>query len=139
MNPELLIAAALVAGTPILLAATGELITERAGVLNLGIEGTMLIGAVAGFAGCLHGGSVWMGLGLAAVAAGLFGSFFGALVITLRMNQVVTGLAFSILGSGISALVGKPFIGLRVPDTVPKLDLGSLSQVPLIGRAFLQP
>jgi ABC-type uncharacterized transport system permease subunit len=138
MNPDLLVAAALVAGTPILLAATGELLTERAGVLNLGIEGTMLIGAVAGFAGCLHGGSVWTGLALAAMAAGLFGSFFGVLVITLRMNQVVTGLAFSILGSGISALVGKPFIGMRAPDTVPKLDPGVLSQAPFIGRALLQ-
>jgi general nucleoside transport system permease protein len=138
VNPELLIAAALVAGTPILLPATGELLIERAGVLNLGIEGTMLIGAVAGFAGCLHGGSVWAGLALAAIAAGLFGSFFGALVITLRMNQVVTGLALSILGSGISAFAGKQFIGLRAPDTVPKLDLGSLSQVPIVGRVFLQ-
>jgi general nucleoside transport system permease protein len=138
MNPDLLIAAALVAGIAILLPATGELLTERAGVLNLGIEGTMLIGAVAGFAGCLHAGSVWAGLALAAAAAGLFGSLFGALVITLRMNQVVTGLAFSILGSGISALVGKPFIGMRAPETVPKLDLGSLSQAPFIGRAFLQ-
>jgi general nucleoside transport system permease protein len=138
MNPDLLIAAALVAAIAILLPATGELLTERAGVLNLGIEGTMLIGAVAGFAGCLHAGSVWAGLALAAAAAGLFGSLFGALVITLRMNQVVTGLAFSILGSGISALVGKPFIGMRAPETVPKLDLGSLSQAPFIGRAFLQ-
>lgn len=138
MSPDLLVAAALVAGTPILLAATGELLTERAGVLNLGIEGTMLIGAVGGFAGGLHAASVWTGLALAAIAAGVFGSVYAVLVVTLRMNQVVTGLAFSILGSGISAMVGKAFIGMRAPDTVPTLHFGWLSQLPFFGRALLQ-
>jgi simple sugar transport system permease protein len=108
------------------------------GVLNLGIEGTMLIGAVGGFAGCLHAASVWTGLAFAAIAAGVFGSIYAVLVITLRMNQVVTGLAFSILGSGISAMVGKAFIGMRAPDTVPTLHFGWLSQLPFFGRALLQ-
>lgn len=138
MTIELLIAAAMIAGTPILLAALGELISERAGVINLGLEGTMLIGAVAGFAGTMLSGSAWAGLALAMLAAGLYGLAFAVMVVTLRMNQVVTGLAFTILGGGLSAFIGKPFIGKPIADTLPKLGVDWLAGLPFIGPALLR-
>jgi ABC-type uncharacterized transport system permease subunit len=91
MSIELLAAAALIAGAPILLAALGELLAERAGILNLGVEGTMLVGAVSGFAGTMSSGSVWIGLALAILAGGLFGFTFAFLTVTLGMDQIVTG------------------------------------------------
>jgi len=84
---ELLLAAALVSGTPILFAALGELISERAGMLNLGVEGTMLIGAVSGFAATSVAGSVWAGVLGALLAGALFGLAFAVLVVSLRLNQ----------------------------------------------------
>lgn len=138
MSIELLIAAAMVAGTPILLAALGELLSERAGVLNLGVEGSMLVGAVSGFAGTMTSHSVWVGVALALVGSGLFGLLFAFLVVTVRMNQVVTGLAFTILGGGLSAFLGKRFIGQPAPDTVPRPDFGSLAEVPFFGPALFR-
>ena len=91
MSIELLLAAALVSGTPILLAALGELLSERAGVLNLGVEGTMLIGAVSGFAAASTTASVWAGVLGALLAGALFGLAFASLVVSLRLNQIVTG------------------------------------------------
>ena len=132
MNAQLLIAAAIASGTPLLLAALGELVTERAGVLNLGVEGTMLVGAIAGFAATIATGSVWIGLVMAACAGMLFGALFAGLVVTLRLNQVVTGLAFTVLGTGISSFFGKSYIGIPAPQTVPKLDL-AISNVPILG------
>jgi ABC-type uncharacterized transport system permease subunit len=137
MNAQLLIAAAIASGTPLLLAALGELVTERAGVLNLGVEGTMLIGAVSGFIATVVSGSVWIGLVTAAVAGMLFGLVFAGLVVTLRLNQVVTGLAFTVLGTGISSFLGKGFIGIPTPQSAPKLDFGSLSDLPIIGITLL--
>lgn len=138
MNIELLIAAALVAGTPILLAALGELLAERAGVINLGLEGTMLVGAVAGFAATSVSGNVWTGV-IAAFGAGFaYGLLFAVLTITLRMNQIVTGLAFTILGGGISAFVGKPFVGKPSAATMDRPDFGPLADLPFLGPAFLR-
>ena len=133
MNAQLLIAAAIASGTPLLLASLGELVTERAGVLNLGVEGTMLIGAIAGFAATVATGSVLSGLVMAACAGMLFGALFAGLVVTLRLNQVVTGLAFTVLGAGISSFFGKSYIGIPAPQTVPKFDLAMLSNVPILG------
>lgn len=138
MNPELLLAAAIIAGTPILFAALGELLSERAGVINLGLEGTMLVGAVAGFAATAQTGSAWFGTAFAAFAAGLFGLLFAFLVITLRMNQIVTGLAFTILGGGLSAYLGKPFIGKPVADVMAKPDFGALADLPFVGPALFR-
>jgi general nucleoside transport system permease protein len=133
MNAQLLIAAAIASGTPLLLASLGELVTERAGILNLGVEGTMLIGAIAGFAATVATGSVLSGLVMAAGAGMLFGALFAGLVVTLRLNQVVTGLAFTVLGAGISSFFGKSYIGIPAPQTVPKFDLAMLSNVPILG------
>ncbi|MGV7030879.1 ABC transporter permease [Methylobacterium symbioticum] len=112
----LLLGAALVSATPILYAALGELLIERAGVLNLGIEGTMLVGAVAAFMVAHGTGSGLAGMGCAVLAAAAFGGLFAALVVGLRLNQVVTGLAMTILGSGLSAFLGQSYVGLTLGE-----------------------
>lgn len=107
------------AATPLLLAALGEVVVERSGVLNLGVEGMMVMGAVMGFGAALYTGSPWIGL-LASILAGAVMAFlFGVLTLTLVSNQVATGLALTLLGLGLSgqigeALVGQP--GVRVPN-----------------------
>ncbi len=99
------------AATPLLLAALGEAVTERSGVLNLGVEGMMVMGAVAGFGGAFLTGNPWIGV-LTAIAAGVFMSLlFGFLSLTLLTNQVATGLALTLLGLGFSALLGEAFVG----------------------------
>jgi ABC-type uncharacterized transport system permease subunit len=99
------------AATPLLLAALGEMVTERSGVLNLGVEGMMVMGAVAGFGGAYATGNPWIGV-LASIVAGMFMSLlFGFLTLTLLANQVATGLALTLLGLGLSALLGESFVG----------------------------
>ncbi len=99
------------AATPLLLAAMGEVVVERSGVLNLGVEGMMVMGAVCGFAAGYLTGSPWIGL-LAAIAAGMvMSALFGLLTLTLVSNQVATGLALTLLGLGLSGLIGEAFVG----------------------------
>jgi simple sugar transport system permease protein len=101
----------LTAATPLLFAALGELVVERSGVLNLGVEGMMVMGAVCGFGAALYTGSAWIGL-LAAIAAGMAMSLlFGILTLTLVSNQVATGLALTLLGLGLSGQIGEAFVG----------------------------
>ena len=120
------------AATPLVLAALGELITERAGVLNLGIEGMMLVGAVAGFAVTLHTGYASVGL-LAAMAAGMGAALiFAFLVLTLQANQVATGLALTLFGVGLSAFVGRGLVGQTVLP-LPHLHFPVLSDLPFFG------
>jgi general nucleoside transport system permease protein len=120
------------AATPLLFAALGELVTEKAGVLNLGVEGMMLAGAVAGFAVTVTTGSAVLGI-LAGVLAGCAMAFiFGVLTLTLAANQVATGLALTIFGIGLSALVGSGFVGVPVTP-LPKLAIPGLSDMPVIG------
>lgn len=133
MKIELLLAAALVSATPLLLAALGELLTERSGVLNLGLEGTMLLGAVHGFAAMQLTSSVGVGIGAALAAGAIFGLAFAFLVVTLRLDQVVTGLTFTILGMGLSAFIGKRYVGMPPRSTVSHPDLGPLADLPVIG------
>lgn len=102
------------ASTPILLAALGELITEKSGVLNLGVEGMMLVGAVTGFAATVVTGSAFVGVIAAGVAGAAASMIFGYLTVTLAANQVATGLALTIFGVGFSSLVGAPFVGRTV-------------------------
>ena len=99
------------AATPLLLAALGEMVTERSGVLNLGVEGMMVMGAVAGFGGAFVTGNPWVGV-IASILAGMAMSLlFGFLTLTLLANQVATGLALTLLGLGLSALIGESFVG----------------------------
>jgi simple sugar transport system permease protein len=135
MNVELFVSIALSvisAATPLLLAATGELLTEKSGVLNLGVEGMMLVGAVIGFGVTLGTGSAILGIVGAAIAGAVLASVFGLLTLTLLANQVATGLALTIFGVGFSALVGAGYVGQPLPP-LPKLHLAGLSDLPVIG------
>lgn len=118
MSVDLLVAivvAIVGVSTPILLAALGELVVEKSGVLNLGVEGMMLIGAVTGFAVASSSGSPWLGVVAAAGAAAIGSMIFAVLTLSLSANQVATGLALTIFGAGFSALAGKAFLGRTIP------------------------
>jgi ABC-type uncharacterized transport system permease subunit len=120
------------ASTPLLLAASGELVAERAGVLNLGVEGMMLVGAVVGFAVGQATGSTALGV-VAAIAGGMaLSAVFSFLTLTLLCNQIAAGLALTIFGRGFSSLMGKAYVGIAGP-VIPKLDLPALSHISLIG------
>ena len=120
------------AATPLLLAATGELVAEKAGVLNLGVEGMMLAGAIAAFATANETGSTTPGV-LAALLAGTALALLFALVsLTLLANQTATGLALTIFGRGFSALLGAGYVGIPAP-ALPKLHIPFLSDLPVLG------
>jgi len=135
MTTELLIAflaSTAGAATPLVVASMGELVTERSGVLNLGMEGMMLIGAVVGFGVTLSTGQMSLGL-LAAMLAGMaMALIFGFLVLTLQTNQVATGLALTLFGIGLSAYLGRGLVGQTVAP-MPHLEFPLLSQLPFIG------
>jgi general nucleoside transport system permease protein len=120
------------AATPLLYAALGELVVERSGVLNLGIEGMMLVGAVTAFAVAVTTGSATLGILAAAIAGALMALAFGMLTLSLTANQVATGLALTIFGVGLSALVGSGFVGIPV-ERLPKLQIPGLSDLPVLG------
>ncbi len=118
MSPEILIAIIMTvigASTPILIAALGELVVEKSGVLNLGIEGMMLVGAIAAFAVTLTTGSHWLGVIAGIVAAMAASMIFAVLTLSLMSNQVATGLALTIFGIGLSSLIGEGYVGKTVP------------------------
>lgn len=121
------------ASTPLLIAAMGELVVERSGVLNLGVEGMMLMGAVCGFAAAYLTGSPWIGV-LAAILAGMFMSLiFGVLTLSLATNQVATGLSLTLLGVGLSGMIGEGFVG-RSGNQLSSIDIPFLTDIPYIGR-----
>jgi simple sugar transport system permease protein len=120
------------AGTPLVFAAIGELVTEKAGVLNLGIEGMMLIGAVTGFIATVVTGNPYLGI-LAAIIAGMATSLiFGVLTLSLMTNQVATGLALTIFGIGLSAFIGLGYIGTPI-DGLDPIAIPLLSNIPVLG------
>lgn len=124
--------AALVTGTPLLLIALGELVCEKSGVLNLGQEGMMLMGAMAGFAGAFYSGSLFIGT-LFAIAAGMGMSLiFATLSLSLNTNQVATGLALTIFGTGLSAFLGEGLVGSTI-DGFSAIAIPGLSQLPFVG------
>ena len=123
------------ATTPLLLAATGELVTEKSGVLNLGVEGMMLMGAVAGVGATIVTDSWFIGLFCAAAAGAAMSLLFGFLTLTLMANQVASGLALTIFGTGLSAVVGAPLVGKRV-QRIPDLEIAGLTDLPVIGPIF---
>jgi ABC-type uncharacterized transport system permease subunit len=137
ISPTLLLASLMVASTPILLAALGELVVERSGVLNLGVEGMMITGAVTGFAVAVATGNPWVGF-LGAAAGGAALSFlFAVLVLWLRSNQVATGLALTLFGIGLAALVGQAYVGVRAP-AFARLDLPGLRDLPFLGPVLFR-
>lgn len=135
MSAELLVAVlatVVTAATPLLLAAVGELVVERAGVLNLGVEGMMLAGALAGFATALATGSASLAILAAALAGAGAAALFVFLTLALLASQVASGLALGILATGLTALLGKGFVGAPVPR-LPRLEIAGLSDLPLLG------
>ena len=137
INPILLLASLMVAATPILLAAIGELVVERAGVLNLGVEGMMITGAVCGFIVAVATGSPWLGFLGAAVGGALLSLLFGVLTQVLLSNQVATGLALTLFGLGLASLLGQGWVGIRAPS-VPDLPLGPLRDIPVLGPVLFR-
>ena len=120
------------AATPLLFASAGELVVEKSGVLNLGIEGMMLAGAVSAFAVTVTTGSGVLGVLAGALAGAAMAFAFGVLTLTLASNQVATGLALTIFGIGLSALAGADFVGVPVTP-LPKLAVPGLSDLPVVG------
>jgi simple sugar transport system permease protein len=133
----LLLAATLNAGTVLAIAGLGLLINERAGVVNLGAEGLMLIAAIAGFATAVHTGSDILAFGAGAVAGGLMAAIFGWLVIWLNTNQVATGLALSLFGGGFSAFVGIRYVSEKLAAR-PHFQIPVLADLPFIGPALFR-
>ena len=124
---------ALIAGTPLLLGTLGEVIAERSGILNLGVEGMLAMGAVSAFIVTLTTGSPWLGL-LAGIAVGAAAALLHAVVtVTLQSNQVVSGLALTMLGLGVSGLWGKPYIGLPLKVKMNAFRVPLLGKIPVIG------
>jgi general nucleoside transport system permease protein len=140
MNLEIilaLLAAAVQMGTPILLATLGEIVTERGGILNLGVEGIMSVGALAAFAVTLWTGSPVAGLLAAGICGALLAGVHGLVCLGFQGNQVVSGLALTILGVGLANYFGTPLVGSSAPGFHP-LPIPGLSQVPILGRVFFR-
>ena len=149
MNAEFVIAATITivnVTTPILLAASGELVVEKSGVLNLGIEGMMLVGAITGFAVAFETGNPWLGIAAAAAAGAASSMIFALLVLSFGSNQVATGLALTIFGTGLSTLIGDGYVGMAgdsfdsiFPDAWAQDPIGKLffGYSPLVYIAFI--
>ena len=134
---SLLLAASLSAGTVLAIASLGLLINERAGIVNLGAEGMMLVAAIAGFATAIHSGSDVLALGAGALAGALLAAAFGVLVIWLNTNQYATGLALSLFGVGFSAFVGIRYTQEKLPPRVG-FEVPGLADLPVIGPALFR-
>jgi general nucleoside transport system permease protein len=130
---EAIMLSVIAASTPLLLAAAGELVTERSGVLNLGLEGMMIMGAACAFAGTYVSGSVVVGALCGVLAGVAMSAIFAFFTLGLAVNQVASGLALTILGTGLSGLIGAGFVGQRI-TTAPQLHLPVLTDLPLVGR-----
>ena len=133
INPAVLIASLMVASVPILLAAIGELVVEKAGVLNLGVEGMMIMGAVMGFATAVETGSPLLGFVGGALGGAALSLIFAFLTQTLLANQVATGLALTLFGLGLSSLIGQGYVGIKPPLT-GAVPFGPLADIPVLGR-----
>ena len=136
LSLPLLIAASMNAGTPLMLAALGLLINEKAGVVNLGAEGMMLVAAVIGFAVAVQTGSVSLGFVAGALAGMVLAGFFAWLTVWLGTNQYATGLALSLFGAGASAYIGIRYVGRSIQNTAPSVPW--LSDIPFFGVAFFR-
>ncbi len=129
-----ILAAGVVAGTPILYASLGEVITERAGILNLGVEGMMLVGAVSAFYVGTYTENKWLGLLVALIVGGLMALIHGVITIGFRASQVASGLALTIFGTGLSAYLGRGLVGIPPTSTFKAVAVPVLSQIPILGK-----
>lgn len=137
IDPILLLASLMVAATPIMLAAIGELVVERAGVLNLGVEGMMIVGSVLGFIAATATGSPWLGFVAAAFGGAGLAVVFGVLTQFFLSNQVATGLALTLFGLGLAALLGQGYLGIKAPP-FRDWDIPLLGDIPVIGPIVFQ-
>lgn len=135
IDPTLLLAALIVASVPIILAAIGELVVERAGVLNLGVEGMMIMGAVCGFIAAVETGNPVLGFVGGAAGGAALSLIFAVLTQFLLANQVATGLALTLFGLGLSSLLGQSYVGIKPPLT-GAVPLGPLAELPFLGKVL---
>ncbi len=132
IDPTLLIASLMVAAVPIILAALGELVVEKAGVLNLGVEGMMIMGAICGFIAAVASGSVVLGFVGGALGGAALSLIFALLTQYLLTNQVATGLALTLFGLGLSSLIGQGYNGIK-PPAAGDVPFGPLRDIPVLG------
>lgn len=124
--------------TTLILAALGALFTERSGVLNLGIEGILLTSAISSFLAADSSGSIWLGLLIGSLVGALLACIHAVLSVTLRANQIVSGLALVIFGTGLANFLGKPAEGKTVTTIIKPLTFGPLTDIPVIGPVLFQ-
>ena len=136
MDPIIILQAGVASGTVLLFAALGEVFAERSGVLNLGVEGMMLIGAMTGFSVAIKTGNPWLGVLAAMLFAGLISQIHAFIVITLQADQVVSGLALTFLGTGISLVLGEGLSKAGTVSLMPSFSIPLLSQIPILGPIF---
>jgi len=125
-------------GTPLLLATLGEIYAERSGVLNLGVEGMMIMGALTAFVTAYLTRSPWVGLAVAAAVGCGFSLIHAFASVTLRANQVVSGLSLTLLGLGLSGVLGRPWGGRPLPETLPDVAIPGLSRIPFLGPVLFE-
>jgi len=136
MDPIIILQAGVASGTVLLFAALGEILAERSGVLNLGVEGMMLIGAMSAFSVTIATGNPWLGVLAAMLVAGLLSQVHAFIVITLQADQVVSGLALTLLGAGISLVLGEGLSKAGTVSLMPNFSIPLLSQIPVLGAIF---
>ena len=129
---------ALAYGTPLLWGTLGEIYVERAGVVNLGVEGMMILGALSAFAVAQSAGNPWLGILAAAVVGGFAALIHAFFSVTLRANQYVSGLALTIFGLGLSGLLGTSWVGISLKNPLPKATIPGLERIPILGEALFR-
>ncbi len=137
MNIEIILHAGLATGTVLLFAGIGEIFAERSGIMNLGVEGMMLLGAMAGFSVSLSTQNAWLGLVVAMLAGGLLSLAHGLVTIHFQADQVVSGLSLTFLGTGLALVLGEGLTGQN-PPLIPLVDIPGLAAIPFIGPVFFE-
>jgi simple sugar transport system permease protein len=138
MDPIIILQAGVASGTVLLFATLGEVFAERAGVLNLGVEGMMLVGAMTAFSTTIATGNPWIGVLAAMFFAGLLSQIHAFIVVTLQADQVVSGLALTFLGTGISLVLGEGLSKAGTVSLMPSFSFPILSQIPVLGPIFFR-
>ena len=136
MDPIIILQAGVATGTVLLFATLGEVLAERSGVLNLGVEGMMLIGAMSAFSVTIATGNPWLGVFFAMLAAGLLSQIHAFITVTLQADQVVSGLALTFVGTGISLVLGEGLSKAGTVSLLPNFSIPLLAQIPFLGPVF---
>jgi simple sugar transport system permease protein len=136
MDLTTILSAGVASGTVLLFAALGEILAERSGVLNLGVEGMMLMGAVVAFGTAVATGNPWLGLLLGILAGGLLSILHGIVSISFQAEQVVSGLALTFLGTGLARVLGEDLSKAGAISLLPRASVPVVSQIPVVGPAF---